>query len=163
MKKELKTEIRTEVLMTLRRIIRAIDIHSRYLVTHHGLTGPQALILSELVRSEEITAVELAKRVHLSKGTISGILSRLEARELISKIRSDNDRRRYLLKPTPKAVDLLAKAPPLLQEAFVNRFDYLEEYEQMSILASLLKIADMMDAKELDASPVLSSGATLPG
>lgn len=161
MQKEMKKEIRNEVLITLRRIMRAIDIHSQYLVAHHGLTGPQALILSEMIRSEEMSAADLAKRVHLSKATISGILRRLEAKELIIRVRCDKDRRRYLLEPTQKAVDFLAKAPPLLQESFVERFDKLEEYEQISILASLLKIADMMDAKHLDASAVLTSGSII--
>ena len=38
-------------LAAIRRIIRAIDIHSRALMKSHGLTGPQLALLNELARS----------------------------------------------------------------------------------------------------------------
>ncbi len=34
-----------KVIVALRRVIRAVDLHSRTLVASHGLTGLQALIL----------------------------------------------------------------------------------------------------------------------
>nr|CRH06747.1 putative MarR family Transcriptional regulator [Candidatus Magnetococcus massalia] len=143
--------------MTLRKIIRAIDMHSRYLVANHGLTGPQAIILSEILQSGRVTGAELAKRVHLSKGTISGILDRLETKGLITRQRSESDRRRYWLKASPEAEQLLENAPPLLQQAFVKKFDALPEHEQMSILTTLLRVSDMMGADDLDAAKVLAT------
>ena len=60
------------VLIAIRRIIRAIDLQSRKLVQSHGLTGPQALILKEVNRSQGLTAGELALKVSLSQATITG-------------------------------------------------------------------------------------------
>jgi len=37
-----------QVIVALRRVIRAVDLHSRTLLASHGLTGPQALILKAL-------------------------------------------------------------------------------------------------------------------
>ena len=54
----MKAEISEEILIALRRVIRAIDQHSRNLVTSHGLTGPQALLLTEIVRSGSLTGNE---------------------------------------------------------------------------------------------------------
>jgi hypothetical protein len=47
----------------------------------------------------------------------------------------------------------------LLQDRFASRFEELEDWEQSQLLASLQRIAAMMDAGELDAAPVLSSGS----
>jgi DNA-binding MarR family transcriptional regulator len=147
------------VLVALRRVIRAIDLHSRQLVQSHGLTGPQALILKETVRRPGSTVGQLAKRVSLSQATVTDILNRLEGRRLISRERSRRDRRRVEVRATADAATLLHQAPPLLQERFASRFAGLADWEQSLLLASLERIATMMDAAELDAAPVLSSGS----
>ncbi|ABK42742.1 transcriptional regulator, TrmB [Magnetococcus marinus MC-1] len=150
-------QVTNRVLMTLRKIIRAIDMHSRYLVAQHDLTGPQAIILSEILQRGGITGAELAKQVHLSKGTISGILARLESKGLITRLRDEGDRRRFWLQATPKAEQLLAQAPPLLQQSFVQKFNALAEHEQLGILTTLLHISDMMGADSLEAAQLLST------
>lgn len=147
-----------QVIVALRRVIRAVDLHSRRLVESHGLTGPQALILKALQNSS-LPAGELATRVSLSQGTVTDILNRLEKRGLISRIRDTEDRRRVLVEATDAALALLAQSPPLLQESFAQRFSNLQDWEQTQLLASLQHIAAMMDAEDIDAAPVLSSGS----
>jgi len=147
-----------QVLVALRHVTRAIDLHSRQLVQTHGLTGPQALILKELLRGEETSVGELAQRVSLSQATVTDILNRLEKRGLIARQRSSSDKRRVLVKYTDKATRLLESSPPLLQERFAARFDALQDWEQTLLLSSLQRIAAMMDAADLDAAPMLASG-----
>jgi DNA-binding MarR family transcriptional regulator len=147
-----------QVIIALRRVIRAIDLHSRTLVGTHGLTGPQAIILKAL-QYEGLTAGELANRVSLSQGTVTDILNRLELRGLITRIRDSDDRRRVLVETTTAGMELLKQSPPLLQESFVERFNNLQQWEQTQLLASLQRIATMMDAEKIDAAPVLSSGS----
>jgi len=147
-----------QVIIALRRIIRAVDLHSRALLDSHGLTGPQALLLKAL-HNENLTAGELAARISLSQGTVTDILNRLEQRELIRRIRDEQDRRRVRVETTPAGRRLLAQSPPLLQEQFVHRFNQLQEWEQTQLLASLQRIAAMMDAEDIKAAAVLSSGS----
>jgi DNA-binding MarR family transcriptional regulator len=139
-------------------VIRAIDLHSRQLVRSHGLTAPQALILKEIVSSGEISVGALAQRVSLSQATVTDILNRLEKRTLITRERSSADRRRVLVCPTPQANATIESGPPLLQEDFARRFSRLEDWEQTLLLASLQRIASLMDAQRLDASPVMTAG-----
>lgn len=151
-------DIGDQVIIALRRVIRAVDLHSRTLVESHGLTGPQALILKAL-QGGSISAGELASRISLSQGTVTDILNRLEQRGLIKRIRDTEDRRRVLVEATDAALVLLDRSPPLLQERFIQRFNNLQEWEQAQLLASLQRIAAMMDAEDIDAAPVLSSGS----
>ena len=152
------SDIGDQVIVALRRVIRAVDLHSRTLVESHGLTGPQALILKAL-QDGSLPAGELATRVSLSQGTVTDILNRLEKRGLISRNRDTEDRRRVLVETTDEALSLLERSPPLLQESFAERFNNLQDWEQTQLLASLQRIAAMMDAEDIDAAPVLSSGS----
>lgn len=151
-------DIGDQVIIALRRVIRAVDLHSRALVESHGLTGPQALIL-KVLQDGRICAGELASRVSLSQGTVTDILNRLEQRELLKRVRDTHDRRRVMVEATASGLALLARSPPLLQERFVRSFNNLQEWEQTQLLASLQRIAAMMDAEDIDAAPVLSSGS----
>jgi DNA-binding MarR family transcriptional regulator len=145
--------------VALRRVIRAVDLHSRALVRSHGLTAPQALVLKEVVAARELAVGALAQRVSLSHATITDILNRLERRALVVRSRSEMDRRRVLVRATPAAEQTLERAPPLLQESFASRFAQLADWEQTQLLASLQRIAAMMDAERIDAAPVLAAGA----
>ena len=89
-----KIDISEEVLITLRKIIRAIDLHSRYLVKQYGLTGPQLLVLKELSRLNMTHISIIAKRISLSQPTVTDILDRLETKSYIKRKRCENDKRR---------------------------------------------------------------------
>jgi len=153
-----QNDMTDQVIVAIRRVIRAVDLHSRMLAASHGLTGPQALILKAL-HAGSLSAGELASRISLSQGTVTDILNRLEKRGLVKRVRDTEDRRRVLVEATADALSLLAKSPPLLQERFAQRFRNLKEWEQSQLLASLQRIAAMMDAEDIDAAPVLSSGS----
>lgn len=151
-------EIHEQVLVSLRRIIRAIDLHSRLLLDRHGLTGPQLVVLKALIEFGETSVGELARYVHLSQATATGVLTRLEKRGLITRRRCDVDRRRILVRGTPAAAELLRSAPPPLQEQFLARFGRLQDWEKTLILSSLQRIVAMMEAEGLDATPMLTTG-----
>ena len=64
-----------------------------------------------------------------------------------------------LLKATAEGKSLVKNSVPLLQDRFVSRLAELKEWEQTQLLSSLQRIAEMMNAEDLDAAPVLTSGA----
>lgn len=149
-----------EIVRALRRVMRAVDLHSRDLVRTHGLTSTQALILKELLRSEERASVgNLAQRIALSPATVTDVLNRLEKRGLIVRTRSNVDRRQVLVTPTERAAKLFRRSPPLLQERFAGKLMELQEWEQTQLLSSLQRLAAMMDAELLEAAPVLTGDA----
>lgn len=157
--KTLKTShLCNDILVSLRKITQAIDLHSRSLSRKYGLTGPQLVILQEISNNKQLSVTGLGKIVSLSQGTVTDILSRLEKKGFVIKRRSDTDKRRSELSVTEKAIQILEQAPPPLQETFLESFSTLEEWEQLMILSSLHRIVNMMSAKQIDASPILASG-----
>ncbi len=144
-----------EMLMALRRVMRAVDLHSRSLIRSHGLTTPQALILKVAAVGEPLAAGKLARQVSLSQATVTDVLNRLEARGLVRRIRSSEDRRQVLIQATPEGAELMRSSPPLLQERFADRFSALQDWEQTMLVAALQRVATMMDAADLAVAPVL--------
>lgn len=147
-----------DVLIALRRLIRAADIHSKRLVKTAGLTAPQLLLMQAIRDMGDVTVGELAKQVNLSQATVTTIIDRIENRELVYRQRSKVDKRRVYVYLTPKGSTLLDKAPTPLQHQFVAQYLQLDEWEQNMILSSLQRVAKMMDAESIDASPVLDIG-----
>ncbi len=147
-----------EVLVALRRVIRAIDLHSKKLAQRHGLTGPQALVVKEVLRQGSISIGALARAISLSHATVTDIVKRLEKRQLLARNRATRDRRQVLITPTVEAERLMRHSIPLLQEKFIERFNGLAKWEQTQLLSSLEQIAAMMDAEEIEAAPILAIG-----
>lgn len=150
-----------QVLVALRRVIRATDLHSKRLSKHAGLTGPQLLIMRAIRDLGEVTIGTIADNVSLSQATVTTILDRLEHRKLVYRVRSTRDKRKVHAHLTEAGVKILEQAPNPLQEDFIQRFQSLAEWEQTMILASLQRVANMMNADDIDASPVLTVGSVL--
>jgi DNA-binding MarR family transcriptional regulator len=146
------------VLVALRRIIRATDLHSRKLGKKTGLTTPQLVIIQAVGDLKDPTVSDIAKAVSLSLATVTTILNRLERNGIVNRARSSVDRRRVIVTLTEEGRDLKSSAPKPLQDSFVDRFTRLESWEQHLIVASLERVAAMMDADDLDAAPLLASG-----
>jgi DNA-binding MarR family transcriptional regulator len=147
-----------EVLVTLRRIIRATDLYSKQLAKNTGLTSPQMLLLQILRNKGQQTVGVLAKEMSLSQATVITILDRLEKKALIIRERSTSDRRKVQVDVTDSAVEILKDAPLPLQYQFTQQFNDLQEWEQLMMISSLSRIAQMMDAQHIDAAPVLDVG-----
>lgn len=148
-----------QALILLRRIVRAIDVHAKQLSKASGLTAPQLILLQVLDEQGDITVGELARAMNLTQATVTSILDRLERKALVRRMRSQTDKRRVLVSLTDNGYELLKQAPPPLQMLFSRHFNDLKNWEQSMIIASLERVAWMLDAEHLDAAPMLEVGA----
>lgn len=151
-------DVEDQIVSSIRRIIRAIDLQSRRLMDEHKLTGPQLATLRGAQKLGEVSISTLARTVHLSQPTVSGILNRLERRGLVVRKRSSGDRRSFVIGMTEEGLRVLEAAPSLLQDRFRTELARLEGWERHWMLSALQRIASMMDAEGIDAAPILEVG-----
>lgn len=144
-----------QLLISLRRVIRAIDIHSRQLNKVSGLTGPQLMVMQKIAELDGPLAKLVATEITLSAATVTTIIDRLESRQLVIRQRSETDKRKVHLYLSDLGKTVLAGAPKPLQEHFIKRYQALQEWEQSQLLSAVERIASMMDADGIDAAPVL--------
>lgn len=146
------------ILSSLRRITRAIDLHSRKLASEYRLTAPQLVCLRQINAEGYYTPSQLAREVSLSQATVTGIIDRLERGGLVERRRDHKDRRRVSIYITEKGKELVSKAPMPLQEKFAGRLERLDESKRALIDKTLKEIVEMMEAADIDAAPVITTG-----
>lgn len=153
------TSLDLRILRALRRIIQAVDVHSRKLASVHKITAPQLVTLLWVVEAGSSTASDIAKQIHLSNSTVVGILDRLEAKGLVRRERSTHDRRLVHVCATEAGIRLAETAPSPLQDVLAQALHALPELEQTAIALSLERIVDLMAARHMTDLPLLDSAA----
>ncbi|MBT4882433.1 MAG: MarR family transcriptional regulator, partial [Glaciecola sp.] len=83
-----------ELLVALRKVIRAIDIRSKELSRDVGLTGPQLIVLQQVGKNPGVMVKEIAQNITLSPATVTSILDRMESRGHVNRVRSTQDKRK---------------------------------------------------------------------
>jgi DNA-binding MarR family transcriptional regulator len=108
-----------------------------------GLNVSQADVLATIGRAEgmALTCSEIAEATVITKGGITGIVDRLEARGLVQRVASREDRRSILIHLTDKGVevcnDLYREIPRTNQETLAKALKP-EQIKQLSKLLTLL-------------------------
>jgi DNA-binding MarR family transcriptional regulator len=146
------------LLVALRQINRAIDLQSKKLERDTGQTTPQLLLLKSLEKDGRAKPSVIAKSVHLSHATVTSIVDRLEKSEMVTREKSEDDRRSVDIVLTEKGRDCVKNAPEMLQDDFLLSLSKLEPWEQNLLISSVQRIAGMMDADRLDSAAILEVG-----
>ncbi|QBG46905.1 MarR family transcriptional regulator [Verrucomicrobia bacterium S94] len=150
------------VLKSLRRIIRAVDIHSKKLSHDYKITAPQMICLYSLQKNGPMTQSELAQDVDLGMSTVNGIIDRLHAKGWIHRQRDEVDRRKVFLELTESGTVQANEAPALLQDKLSEALQALPELEQAAIALSLERIVELMGVGHLEASSNLIPTEQIP-
>ena len=75
-----------------------------------GLTYPQYLVMLVLWEGDGLTVGDIGERLQLDSGTLTPLLKRLEAAELVKRTRSSEDERQVLIALTSRGLALREKA-----------------------------------------------------
>lgn len=145
-------------LIALRRILRATELYGRTLARTAGLTPVQIRLLQIVMSHGSATPTQISFQMGVSPATISTLLDRLAAKRMIERRRSESDRRQTNIVLTPEGHAAVAGAPDPLQQKYVAEFEALADWEQAMIVAALERVAAMLNASAIDASPLLDTG-----
>lgn len=149
-----------ESLIALRRIIRATSLHERDLAQAAGMTPAKLRVLQILNDRAEgsTTPKALAVQMGVAQATITALVDKLVAAGQVVRQRSETDRRQTNVVITETGRTTVRDAPDALQQRFVRAFERMEDWEQAQLVSSLERVAAMLDAEDIDASPVLTTG-----
>lgn len=147
-----------EILIALRQITRAIDLYSKKLQKQTGLTTSGLLVMDAIKRLDSPTPSSVAKEIVLSQATVTNIVDRLQKNGMLRREKTGTDKRTVNLALTDEGLEKLDTSPELLQTEFLREFRKLASWEQQMLVASLTRLASMMNAEGLDAAPILTLG-----
>jgi len=150
-----------ESLIAIRKILRATELFERRLAQSVGLTPAKLRVLQILASKDDERASPkgLATQMGVSQATVTVLVDKLVAASFVTRMRSVADRRQMHVLLTKSGREAIKDSPDALQQRFVKKFQNMQDWEQAQIVASLERVTAMLDATDIDASPVLSLGA----
>jgi MarR family transcriptional regulator, 2-MHQ and catechol-resistance regulon repressor len=117
---------------TLHQLIRCTQAFERFSGAHvksMGLTESQFDVIATLGNTEGMTCKELGERTLITKGTLTGVLDRMEARMLVTRRADATDARRTHIALTRKGNVLFAEVFPEHLKHLQRAFGRLSESE----------------------------------
>lgn len=155
-------EDRTRLALTaMRKILSTTDRNSKLLMQETGLTPSQLIFMQMLDNDREETAGYVASRMGITQATTTALLQKLESLGMIQKRRGEKDRRQVLLSLTDQGRRVLDIAPDGLHAQFQKQFSALADWEQQMLIASLERIAAMLETADEPTAAVLDARAIL--
>ncbi len=110
------------------------------LLKEYGLTWGGFTILWVLWVWGEMETATLATECDLAKGTLTGMLTTLEKRDLVQRSRSQEDRRRVLVSATDAGVDMIDELFPRFNSLETGLVDGLGESESLELSRLLRRV-----------------------
>ena len=106
------------------------------------LTAPQFATLAVLSRSPGIDQATLAGLIAHDRPTIGGVVERLEAKGLVSRLQNEKDRRAKVLDLTEDGVALLNRLAPHVREIQPTILPGLSEAERAEFIRLAAKVTE---------------------
>lgn len=132
-----------QLLRELVRCYQAVENYAHADIRERGLTTPQFDVLTTLAdaATHQMTPKELAGQTWITKGTLTGVIDRLEAKGLVERLPSPVDGRSQIVALTRKGRRLIDDSLPAhlayMQQAFGDM--PADDYQRIATLLNGLR------------------------
>jgi DNA-binding MarR family transcriptional regulator len=116
-----------------------------------GLTAPQCDVLTTLTEREGVSQQELAERLYVTKGNISGLIDRLVAAALVERRAIAGDRRSHAIYLTPAGRHRAQEAIAMQREFVARTFGRLQPEQLIAFEELLILTRDLVRAQSGEA------------
>lgn len=114
------------------------------------LTIPQLMVVRILAKHKRLKVSEIGEMMNLTKGTISGIIDRLEKQEIILKIRSKEDKRIVYVELAENGKNLALEMKDTMGDYFDSIFSKCSEEDMKKIFEGLALLKSIVDELEVN-------------
>ncbi len=121
---------------------QAFEALSARHVRRLGLTPAQFDVIATLGNTPGMSFRELGQRTLITKGTLTGVIDRLEAAALVSRRAAPHDGRSTIVVLTPAGVDRFEQVFPAHVAHLAPAFDGLDEEGSRRIMRALVELRD---------------------
>ncbi len=137
---------RETFLPVMRELVRTYQAFSAYDAVGYAdvnLTVPQADVIFTLGNTRGLTCKQIGEKTLITKGTLTGILDRLEAKSLIRRVQLAEDRRSTRIQLTDAGERVYEREFPRQIAHLKKRFQRLSGSELREIQRSLRKLREV--------------------
>jgi DNA-binding MarR family transcriptional regulator len=127
-------------------VAHGLETTSRRMATAIGVTGPQRLVLRVVGLFPGLSAGDLAAVLHVHPSTLTGILQRLATLRLLHRAADPGDRRRAILRLTPRGARINALTAGTIEAAVVRTLGAVHARDRAATRRVLQRLAACLDA-----------------
>ncbi len=157
-----QSDMISDVIDNLRRTIQALNESYKIIEKETGLTNHQLWAVKIIADTAPIKVSELAKGMFLHPATIVGIVDRLEAKGLVVRTRSKEDRRVVKLDLTPQGMDLIANAPEAAQVKLIKGLEALPKKNLLQVVEGMERVVSILGVEECIPQLMLAQDLNMP-
>lgn len=132
-----KPDFRPEVRSEDEKLIHNLRRCGHYLRHHTEEKGSQRRVLFHLHRKGPMTQKDLLELLGVRAGSLSELLSKLEAKGCIAKEKSETDKRNYNVSITPVGLELLGELQKQYHESMADLLSGFPEEDKVTLNALL--------------------------
>jgi DNA-binding MarR family transcriptional regulator len=121
----------------LRRVVRALRSANVDAERDHGITAAKLFVLRQIASAPGQCLADVARRTLTAQSSVSEVVAKLVAADLVTRAVSSSDRRRVTLTLTDAGRRIVEGAPETLQERLVEGFHSLSPEMGASLARSL--------------------------
>ena len=132
-----------------RAVLRAVRVAADL----PDLPEAQIEVLRVLAAETSLTSGELAARLRLARPTTSNLLTTMRRQGLVESERIDGDLRRVVVRPTPHALDLLARYDRASRQVLTDALDSLGGDARRAIVAAVPALEELTATLVAMSSP----------
>ena len=153
-----------DIVGSIRKLVRAVYLDSQKISRQFGLTGPQSVVLRHLYHNGSMSSADLSRLMYVTPSNMTGIIDRLERKNLVRRAGKQGDRRVALIVLTDAGSALSEGIPDPIEKKFINQLSDLEN-DQVRLLAQAMKqILNLLDVSGVEEIPLeLNYESVAPG
>ena len=105
-----------------------------------GFTHQQVMVIKLIAHKGQVNISQLCDEMSLAKGTVSGIVQRLEDAGYIKKVKYEGDKRNTYVEFSDKGLEFAREFRTKINESFDKIFENFTEEEVEEVRSNLLKL-----------------------
>ena len=138
-------ELETQICFALYSTANALTRAYRPILEALDLTYLQYIVMMVLWEQDGLTVKEIGARLHLDSGTLTPLLKRLEASDLLQRRRATSDERQVNITLTPKGKAMYDQARAVPAQVLCATGQTVEQL--MSLKKNLIALRDNLEGK----------------
>ena len=116
-----------------------------------GISIPQCDVLTTLTEQEGVSQQELAKRLYVTKGNISGLIDRLAEAGLVERRSTANDRRQHAIYLSEAGRRMAENAIAVQRRWIASTLGRMADADLEALETQLVTLRDLVRARETPA------------
>lgn len=105
-----------------------------------GFTHQQIMVIKLIAHNGQVNISQLCDEMSLAKGTVSGIVTRLESAGYVKKIKNENDKRNTYVTFSDKGLKFAKEFRKKINKSFDKIFSNFTDEEIMELRNNLIKV-----------------------